>query len=135
MKQQRVWFAWIAAVIVLLSVGAVCVSALTTEPLIAGDLDRNGRITSYDIRLMLQHIVGTNRLDVIGMTQADVSGDGKVNTMDAHTVLTWIANDATQTAPTITTTTTTTTTTTIPTTTTTRPPVDDDGYYDDVVKP
>ncbi len=133
MKIQNTLLIGVMVAVMLLTIGAVCVSALTPTSVIVGDLDRDARINSQDVRVMLVHIVGTRPLDALGMKQADINGDGKVNTIDAHALLKWIAYDAASTAPTITVTT--TTVTTPSTTTTTHPSIDDDGYYDDVVKP
>lgn len=135
MKQQRALLAWIAAAVTVLSIsfGVLCATASSSESLIMGDLNRNGCIDSKDARLMLFQIIDNRSFDELHAKQADLSGDGKVNTMDVHLVLKWMADGVGATAPTITTTT--TATTTVATTTTTKPSIDDDGYYDDVVKP
>lgn len=137
MSKKRSFPAVIAVLMLLAIVCSLCGTAVATQPaqqqqevapLIVGDINRNAQIDSDDIRLILRHIVGTRGLDASRMPQADVNGDGKVNTIDVSIVMDWIVNGETDTAPTL-------PTTTVPTTTTTAPNVDDDGYYDDVVKP
>ena len=133
MKRIRVLTAWLMAALLLLSLGAVCASALTAQPLIMGDPDRNGSLDTRDVRAVLMQIVGKRPLEATRLKQVDLNGDGRVDTLDARELLRWIAEGAAETAPTMTTTTAATTTTA--TTTTTRPSFDDEGFYDDVVKP
>ena len=124
MNITRRWWAIVTVLAVLLSALALTSSASQ----IRGDIDKNGKLNSVDIRLMLRYIVGNRSMTAEERTIADCDGNNRIDTQDARYVLNVITLDLTpSTLP--------TDTTTVVTTTTTRVPIDDDGYYDDIVKP
>ena len=55
-----------------------------------GDVNGDGRITSLDALLILQHVAGKARLAGAALGAADVDGDGLVGTGDAVLVLRWV---------------------------------------------
>ena len=117
----------IAAVLVT---AVLCITAFSIPWVSAamyGDLDRNGELTSGDVRIMMRYMVG-EPLSAQQYAQADLDGNKRVNTADAKLVLSAIAyGQSLADLP--------TTTTTVVTTTTTLPSLDDEGYYDEIVKP
>ncbi len=54
---------------------------------VIGDVNGDGQLSSADVRDMVQHLIGSNRLDEQQLLLADTNGDGEVNTMDARVAL------------------------------------------------
>ncbi len=118
---------YLTLAVIVLSV-LLSVTALSSPARLLGDLDRNDRLDSADIRLFLRYTVGERSLTASDRTIADCDGNGRIDTRDARYVLQVITEGQT---PSTVTTLAPTTTTTIPT----KPPLDSDGYYDDLIKP
>ncbi len=51
-----------------------------------GDVDNNGKITSFDVLLILNHVAGLITLNADQQSRADVTADGEVKSTDARAV-------------------------------------------------
>lgn len=66
-------------------------SLVVAEPLYTlGDVDEDGKITSTDASLILQHVVGIAALDSSGLSAADTDKDGKITSADASRILQYV---------------------------------------------
>jgi hypothetical protein len=54
---------------------------------LTGDVDNNGKITTFDVLLICNHIVGLITLNADQQLRADVNADGEVKETDARAVL------------------------------------------------
>ena len=72
------------AVLLLLS---AAVPAAANTPVLGGDLDDSGRVTTADARIALRAAIGLERLDERRTHLADADGSGSVDTKDARLIL------------------------------------------------
>ncbi|MBQ4618185.1 MAG: hypothetical protein IJB27_07435 [Clostridia bacterium] len=127
MKHAQRVVTLLVIVVSALATVIVSVGATASAPRICGDMDGDGKLTTYDVRdLMCRMIGGTITAEERALMDCD--GNNKLDTRDARTALRVVTG---LNAPV----TVVTTTTTVATTTTTKPDLDDDGFYDDVIKP
>lgn len=66
------------------------VNFLTENPYKKGDVNKDGKITSYDALLILQHSTGVITLTSSQIALADIDKNGSVNSSDALSVLQYV---------------------------------------------
>ncbi len=60
---------------------------------VLGDVDNNGKMSSYDARLILKYVAGSGELTEKQILAADMDGNGKVTSYDARLVLKQVAGN------------------------------------------
>ncbi len=91
MKRIRQMTAWLAVMLMLLSVVPFGASAKTR---LYGDLNRDGQCLTTDVRQLMGFVVGQNTLDDEQYMLADYTCDGEINSSDARAVLLAITDGA-----------------------------------------
>ncbi len=120
--------AYLLILTIIVSAVMMSFAAASSASEMYGDLDRDGTLTSADVRAVLRYMVGERSLTAEEFRIADHDGNKRVDTLDGRYILQVITLDQTPSAMA-------TTTTTVATTTTTKPSLDDEGYYDEIVRP
>ena len=62
-------------------------TSLVSDRNLRGDLNRDGALTPTDAAIALQLAVGSRPCDATMLAAADVSGDGRVTSLDALMIL------------------------------------------------
>ena len=66
----------------------------TNDPLaVYGDVNGDGKITSYDASLILQYVVGNIGENALDINAADVDGNGKITSYDASLILQFVVGN------------------------------------------
>ena len=63
---------------------------------ILGDVNGDGKITTVDSKLILEHVAGTKTLTNKQFALADVNGDAKVTTVDSKNILKYVSGEITK---------------------------------------
>ena len=58
--------------------------------LIYADVNKDGKISTIDLRMIQKHILDTAAIEGLPLTAADVNGDGKVSTIDLRMIQKYI---------------------------------------------
>ena len=60
---------------------------------VLGDVDGNGKVTSYDARLILKYVAGNGTLTEKQVLASDMDKNGKITAYDARLVLKQVAGN------------------------------------------